>query len=164
MAWPTRAAWTGRCGPRTCDETERPGLLHFANGRGRTAYFPWPVDHLFFDHSLPEHRALLAQAVARVAGGRQVVSSAPPQVEIVLSRRPSGESVLRLINHSGHQDRSFHDPLPIFNIELSLALQGDRPTRARALVAGEALSLTTRGERTCLTVPRLDGFEVVLLS
>lgn len=51
-------------------ETDHPGLLHYAYGQGRTAHFPWPVDRLFFDRSLPEHRALLAQAVATLAGGR----------------------------------------------------------------------------------------------
>jgi hypothetical protein len=144
-------------------ETDHPGLLHYGYGRGRTAYFPWPVDHLFFDHSLPEHRALLAQAVATVSGGRQVVATAPPQVEVVLSRRPEGEYVLHLINHSGHQDRAFHDPLPIFDIRLSLALDGARPVCARALVADMDLPVSMDGERTCLAVPRLDGLEVVTL-
>ncbi|MCC7370515.1 MAG: beta-galactosidase trimerization domain-containing protein [Chloroflexi bacterium] len=145
-------------------ETEHPGLLHYAYGKGRTAYFTWPVDLLFFDHSLPEHRALLAQAVATVAGGRQVEAQSPPQVEVVVSRRPSGEQVVHLINHSGHQDRSFHDPLPIFEIGLSLAVGGSQPTGARALVAGVDLSLTRDGDRTRLTLPRLDTFEVIVLE
>ncbi|MBV9168845.1 MAG: beta-galactosidase trimerization domain-containing protein, partial [Chloroflexi bacterium] len=153
--------------PEVCDfeyETDHPGLLYYTYGRGRTAYFPWPVDQLFFDHSLPEHHALLAQAVATVSGGRQIITGAPPQVELVLSRRPNGEHVLHLINHSGHQDHSFHDPLRIQDIVLSLALDGVRPTQARGLVADQALPLTTDGERTCVTVPCLDLFEVVVLS
>src|SRR5262249_7738315 len=68
-------------------ETAHPGLRHREHGRGRTAYFTWPVDALFYDHSLPEHGALLAQAVATAAGGRrQVVAAAPPQVEVVLGQ------------------------------------------------------------------------------
>lgn len=92
------------------------------------------------------------------------MAKAPPQVEIVLSLRPSGEHVVHLINHSGHQDRSFHDPLLIFEIGLSLALDGARSACAHALVADVELPVTTDGERTCPTVPRLDGFEVLVLG
>jgi hypothetical protein len=142
-------------------ETDHPGLLHHAHGHGRTAYFPWPVDALFFDHSLPEHRALLVQAVATVARERrQVVAEAPPQVEVVLGERPDGSHLLHLINHSGHQDRSYHEPLPIHDVRLSLELGA---TRARALVGGQELPIQASDGRVTVQVPRLDLFEVVHL-
>lgn len=146
------------------DETDHPGLLHFEYGQGRTAYFPWPIDLLFYDHSLPEHRALLVQAVATVAGGTQVTAEAPPQVEVVVSRRPNGDHVVHLINHSGAQDRSFHDPLPIFDIGLDLAIDGPAPARARALVANKDIALDLADGRVRFRVPRLDTFEVVVLG
>ena len=139
--------------------------MHYRHGAGRTAYFPWPIDELFYDHSHPEHRTLLAQAVATVAGGRQVVAEAPPQVEVVVSRRPDGAHVVHLINHSGHQDRSFHDPLPIFDIGLSVALEGPSPASARALVADADVPLTAADDgRVLVRVPRLDTFEVLVLT
>ncbi|HLH73132.1 MAG TPA: beta-galactosidase trimerization domain-containing protein, partial [Chloroflexota bacterium] len=68
-------------------ETDHPGLLWNSYGRGRTAYFPWPVDALFYTLSLPEYRTLLVNAVTQVsAGGRQVVTNAPPQVEVVVGQ------------------------------------------------------------------------------
>ena len=146
-------------------ETDHPGLLHLEYGQGRTAYFPWPIDLLFYDHSLPEHRALLAQAVATVSGGKQVIAVAPPQVEVVLSRRPNGDHVVHVINHSGAQDRSFHDPLPIHDVGLDVALDGPPPTRARALVADGDVPLDGSGEgRVRFRVRRLEAFEVVVLS
>ncbi|MFN8523881.1 MAG: alpha-amylase family protein [Chloroflexota bacterium] len=143
-------------------ETDHPGLLHHTFGKGRTAYFPWPVDALFFDHSLPEHRALLAQAVVAVAGGRQVETDARPQVEVVVGRLPDGAAVVHLINHSGHQDRSYHEPVPMHDIALSLAVEG--PIRsAHARVAGTKLAVSMVGSRASFTVPRLDLMEVVVL-
>ncbi|MDP8924818.1 MAG: hypothetical protein M3O34_18355, partial [Chloroflexota bacterium] len=143
-------------------ETDHPGLLHFAHGQGRTAYFPWPVDALFFDHSLPEHGALLAQAVVTVAGGRQVVADAPPQVEVVVGARPDGGHVVHLINHSGHQDRSYHAPLPIQDVTLSLDVAA---ASARALVADRDLPLERDGDgRVRLRLPRLDLFEAIVLA
>ena len=50
-------------------ETEHPGLLWHTHGEGRSAYFPWPVDALFYGHSLEESRALLGHAVRTVLGG-----------------------------------------------------------------------------------------------
>jgi hypothetical protein len=146
-------------------EADHPGLVHFEHGRGRTAYFPWPIDALFYDHSLPEHRALLVQAVATVAGGRrQVIADAPPQVEVVLGRRPDGGHVVHLINHSGHQDRSYHDPLPIYDLGLSIDLGAPAPGGARALVAGQGLPLERDGGRVTLRLPRLDLFEAIVLE
>jgi hypothetical protein len=88
-------------------ETDHPGLLWHQYGLGQTAYFPWPIGALFFDLSLPEHRALLVNAVERVArNGRQVVTSAPPQVEVVVGEQKSPRRALvHLINYSGHQGR-----------------------------------------------------------
>lgn len=145
-------------------ETGHPGLLHHAHGRGRTTYFPWPVDALFFDHSLPEHRALLVQAVVTAAGRRQVIAEAPPQVEVVVGQRPKGGPVVHLINHSGHQDRSYHDPLLIFDVGLSLDLGDAAPTKAQALVAGQALPLARDGGRVSFRLPRLDVFEAIILE
>ncbi|HZQ99339.1 MAG TPA: alpha-amylase family protein [Chloroflexota bacterium] len=141
-------------------ETDHPGLLHRAHGAGRTAYFTWPVDALFYDHSLPEHRALLVQAVATVAGGQQVVAEAPPQVEVVVGQRPDGSHLVHLINHSGHQDRSYHDPLPIYDVGLGLGIEA---SQARALVAGQALPVERADGRTRVRLPRLDVFEAIHL-
>jgi hypothetical protein len=145
-------------------ETDHPGLVHFQHGRGRSAYFPWPVDALFYDHSLPEHGALLVQAIATVAGRRQVIADAPPQVEVVVGQRPDGRQVVHLINHSGHQDRSYHEPLPILDLGLSLDPGGAVPGRAKALVAGQDLPLEREGDRVRLRLPRLDAFEVIALD
>ena len=146
-------------------ETDHPGLLWHAYGRGRTAYFPWPVDALFFDLSLPEHRTLLVHAVERVsAGGRQVVTDAPPQVEVVVGDQPeTGRTLVHLINYSGHQERSFHDPLEIRDVRVELR---GVPTgvRARSAQLGEALPTREADGRVAFTLPRLGLFDLVVLE
>lgn len=147
------------------EATDHPGRLAFEHGQGRTVYFPWPVDLLFYHHSLAEHRTLLVRAVEEVAGGLQVLTQAPPQIEVVVGRRPSGSAVVHLINHSGHQDRSYHDPLPVHGIEIALELEGFAPAHAHALVADSPLPVVLGADgRACVTVPRLDDFEVVVLG
>jgi hypothetical protein len=146
-------------------ETDQPGLLWQRYGQGRTAYFPWPVDALFFDLSLPEHRALLAHAVEQVSkGGRQVVTNAPPQVEVVVGeQQATGRTILHLINYSGHQERSFHDPLEIRDIRLEVAAPSGC-TRAFSVQLGEALPAQVTEGRLTLTLPRLGLFDMVVLE
>ena len=107
---------------------------------------------------------MLAQAVATVVGGKQVLAEAPPQVELVVSQRPCGEFVFHLINHSGHQERSFHDALPIFDIGLSLDLPLTAVSKAQTLVGGEELMVTMVDGRVQLRLPRLDAFEVIVIA
>jgi len=145
-------------------ETDHPGRLSARHGQGRTVYFPWPIDLLFYHHSLPEHRALLVRAVEEVAGGLQVQTQTPPQVEVVLGRRPDGSYVVHLINHSGHQDRSYHDALPIYDVGLTLDLDGAAVSSARALVAGQDLPVEAGPDgRVLFTLPRLNDFEAIVL-
>jgi hypothetical protein len=147
------------------ETTDHPGRLSYTHGQGRTVYFPWPLDLLFYHHSLPEHRALLVRAVEEVAGGLQVQTEAPPQVEVVVGRARDGSIVVHLINHSGHQDRSYHDPLPIYDVTLALEPGGLAPTRGRALVSGHDLPVERGADGLVrITLPRLNDFEAVVLS
>ena len=145
-------------------DTEHPGLLWQTFGRGHTAYFTWPVDALFFDHSLPEHRALLVNAVERVAlGGRQVVTNAPPQVEVFVGARAEGKTIVHLINYSGHQEHSFHDPLEIRGIRVEL--RGETAAaRAYSAKLGEALSVERTDGGVAFVLPRLGLFDSIRLE
>ncbi|MCL4535517.1 MAG: beta-galactosidase trimerization domain-containing protein [Bacteroidetes bacterium] len=145
-------------------ETREPGLVWHQYGKGQTAYFTWPIGALFFDHSLPEHRGLVAEAVRRVAGGSQVETDAPPMVEVTVGQQEGQERLLvHLINYSGHSDRSYHEPLTIRNITMSV----EAPKAfgaARGLVSGAGLPLTPVGGRAQVTLPELGLFEVIVLE
>jgi hypothetical protein len=145
-------------------ETEHPGLLWQRYGLGRTAYFPWPIGALFFDLSLPEHRALLVHAVEEVAtGGRQVVTNAPPQVEIVVGQQPAtARTLVHLINYSGHQERSFHEPLEIR--DLQVAVRGVAGRQARSTRLNEPLPFATTADGVSFTLPRLALFDLVVID
>lgn len=146
-------------------ETDHPGLLWHRHGRGQTAYFPWPIGRLFFNLSLPEHRTLLVNAVERTAaGGRQVTTSAPPQVEIVVGeQRENHRTLVHLVNYSGHQDRSFHDPIEIPNIQVSL--RGTPPHRhASSAQLAEEIPLTAADGQLTFTLPRLGLFDLIVLE
>lgn len=146
-------------------ETNHPGLLWHSYGKGRTAYFPWPVDALFFDHSLPEHRALLVNAVERVStSGRQVVTNAPPQVEVVVGEQPrTNQRLVHLINYSGHQERSYHDPIEVRDVEIALHDDGDR-TRACSMQTGQGLTVRREADRLHMVLPKLGLYDLITME
>ena len=146
-------------------ETEHPGLLWQSYGRGKTAYFPWPIGALFFDLSLPEHRTLLVNAVAQVSSeGRQVVTNAPPQVEVVVGEQAEPKrTIVHLINYSGHQGRSFHDPLEIRDIQVALAV--NQPIRrVWSTRLAESLTHSQSNGRISFVVPHLNLFDLIVLE
>ncbi len=142
-------------------ETDFPGIVHGGYGSGRVAYFPWQLDALFHDLSLPEHKRLLAAAVERVSrGGRQLTGGLPPQVEAVVAEQPAqGRVLVHLINYSGHQDRSFFPPCEFRDLTLRL---GERKVRrARSAMLNADLPVAADGT---VTLPTLGWMDVLVLS
>jgi len=120
---------------------------------------------LFFDLSLPEHRTLLVNAVAQVSSeGRQVVTNAPPQVEVVVGEQAEPKrTIVHLINYSGHQGRSFHDPLEIRDIQVALAV--NRPIRrVWSTRLAESLTHSQSNGRISFVVPHLNLFDLIVLE
>jgi hypothetical protein len=137
-------------------ETQHPGLLWHRHGRGRTAYFPWPVDALFSAHSLP--------AVASVAGGRQVETDLPAVVEVTVDVQPSsGATLVHLVNGSGHQDRSYFEPAPFDQRRLSVRT-AQAVRRVTSAAQGQELPFEQADGVVRVRLPRLELLELLVLE
>lgn len=145
--------------------TTHPGLLLQEYGRGTSAYLPWGLGSLYYRLNLPEYRQIFKGAVDAVHGqGAQVVTNAPPHVEVVLGEvGASGQQVVHLINYSGQRGRAFFDPIEIQGIRLGLR-SAEGLKSAHAEVLGEDLTVEPSDERTWVTLPRLNLFEVIVLG
>jgi hypothetical protein len=71
--------------------------------------------------------------------------------------------MLHLINYSGHQERSFHEPLEIRDIRVELAHASSR-ARASSAQLGVALPVESADGRVSFTLPRLGLFDLVVLE
>ncbi len=73
-----------------------------------------------------------------------------------------------MVNYSGHQDRSFHDPLEIRDIRVELRgveLRGmGSPTRARSARTGTDLAVEPTSGGIAFTLPSLGLFDVIVLE
>jgi hypothetical protein len=68
-----------------------------------------------------------------------------------------------LVNYSGHQDRSFHDPLEIRDIRVELRGIGI-PARARSARLGASLPIEPTDGGIAFVLPRLGLFDMVVLE
>jgi hypothetical protein len=144
-------------------ETDIPGLAFADIGRGRVAWIPWDVGGLYYRHSSPGHGGLIADVIDQLLPhGRQLRTNAHPLVEITVMRQPQRDRALvHLVNASGHADTAYFDAIEMRDVSIDLALDF---TRARAAVSGETLAVTRSGGRGRFTLPRLEGYEVVVLE
>lgn len=150
-------------------ETDWPGIIWGRYGKGRVAYIPWKPDRLYYRHGLVEHSKLLVTAIDRVnrSGRRQIVTNAPPHVEVTIHQRQQDGNdaryVLHLVNFSGNRGTAYHDPIPIHDIHVEVALPG-QVSRARLSVLNSPVSISEHDGRIAFDVPKLGLFEAVVFE
>jgi hypothetical protein len=134
-------------------ELDHAGRLRAQYGRGRAVMLPWTVGRSYREVGLTAQRDLFVEDVVW-AGGPQVATGLPEQVEIVLGRSAAG-TVIHLLNRSGDADQRFAAPLPIKAGWLSLpGLDGE----VEALRAGIRLPVVDGR----IEVPEFGLFEVLV--
>lgn len=144
-------------------ETDRPGLLLTAYGKGRLAYVPWDIGALYHRYSSDSHRGFLADLIDHLLpAGRQLRTDAHPLVEVTVMEQPAqGRTLVHLVNLSGHSGTAYHPPVEMRGIALELV--GGWKT-ARAVGLDENLPVSRSGRYTKFVLPRLGAYEVVILQ
>jgi hypothetical protein len=94
---------------------------------------------------------------------RQLDTTLPPQVEVVLGRNGRRDLVVHLLNLSGARRRTFAAPLPVHGATLILrGLAGTGPVRA--LRAGRECAARQVDGGLEVRLPPLGRFEVLTLE
>lgn len=143
-------------------ETNKPGLVIRDHGRGRIAWLPWDVGGLYYRHGNHNHAALLADLIDHLLPrGRQLRTDAHPLVEISFMRQEArNRTLVHFVNLSGHSDTSWHDPVPMEDIEVTV----DGEYHSAAARGAGSLSVSGSEGATTFRLPRLDGYDVVVLE
>lgn len=142
-------------------ESETPGLLIADYGKGRIAWIPWDIGGMYYRLSSEGHAGLVSDVVDHLLpGGRQLKSNAHALVEITVMRQ-GARTLVHLVNLTGHSDTAYFAPVPMSDIEVSLA---GKFSRARAASAGTDLAVSQQSGYTRFRIPRLDEYEVVVLE
>jgi hypothetical protein len=139
-------------------ETDKPGLILTAYGKGTVAYLPWDTGSLYYRLSPPAHRALVTDLIDRLLPKRQIRTGAHPLVEITVMRQPGrNRTLVHLVNLSGHSQTGYFPALTMRDIaaEVDPAFR-----RAYSVKLGKSLPIA-KGR---FVLPELGEYDAVILE
>ncbi len=143
-----------------------PALLVREYGNGIAASFPFQIGAMYREWGNLGHPMLAVGTLDNLLqAGRGLKIASSPLVEATHRRDPKGRfEWIALYNHSGRLENSFHPPIPIDNIRLSLKAR--RPIKkVISLTNGSPLARTTKSSSEVqIVLPRLGVFEIVLVE
>ena len=143
-----------------------PALLLRKHGDGIAASFPFQIGAMYREWGNLGHPMLAVGTLDNLLQtGRRVKIESSPLLEATHRRDPKGRfEWIAFYNHSGRLENSFHPPIPIDNVRISL--KTSRPIK-------QVTSLTNRTRLTPsdnssdemqISLPRLNVFEVILVE
>ena len=143
-----------------------PALLLRKHGDGIAASFPFQIGAMYREWGNLGHPMLAVGTLDNLLQtGRRVKIESSPLLEATHRRDPKGRfEWIAFYNHSGRLENSFHPPIPIDNVRISL--KTSRPIK-------QVTSLTNRTRLTPtdnssnemqIILPRLNVFEVILVE
>jgi len=138
-----------------------PGAVLTGHGRGRVAVVPWTVGRSYHEIGTSIIRDAIADLVSELAPRARVTTDLPTGVEVVLGRTPSA-MVIHLISHVHATNRSYAEPVPVFDREVWVP--GAAGQRAVALVAQRPLTSYDDGTNLVVLLPVLGRFEVITIT
>ncbi|WP_442581381.1 beta-galactosidase trimerization domain-containing protein [Mesorhizobium sp. ASY16-5R] len=165
MLLPQRFGPPEFCFPEPDLASGLPGALIGTAGLGEVIFVPWQPDALYYEHSLLEHRALIARLAERGTGASAVTLNRPDRMEVTLQRhKTDGTLVVHLVNYSGQSDNSYAEPIPAHG--LVLTLRGIKGAKARALVADIDIPIGAADAEGAITLelPPVGYFEAITIA
>jgi len=143
-----------------------PALLMRWHGDGMAAAFPFRIGAMYREWGNLGHPILAVGVLDNVLQtGRRLKIEASPLIEATHRKDPKGQfEWIALYNHSGRLENSFHPPIPIENIRISL--KTSRPIkRITSLTDRRRLKPTHKSSGEIqVALPRLNVFEIILVE
>lgn len=153
------------CYPEPECDSQLPGLISGAFGKGRVTFVPWQADELYYTHCLSPHRELIVSQLQAMSRPAVAALSTAGRMEITVQRqRTSGDLLVHLINYSGQSGNGCLEPIPVH--DAILRLRDCEGMTCKALVADESVALVAdSGEGNSVAqLPPIGTFEVLWLS
>jgi hypothetical protein len=143
-----------------------PALLLRRHGEGIAASAPFRIGAMYREWGNLGHPMLAIGTLDNLLEtGRRLKVDSSPLVEATHRRDPEGRfEWIALYNHSGRLENSFHPPIPIDNVRLSL--RASRPVKkVISLARGSLLARPARSSTEVqVFLPTLGVFDVVLVE
>jgi len=139
------------------------GFIDHGDSGGKSLYYPWNIGELYYKHGYEDHKIVLTDVLDSLIDS-VLITDAPPSVELFLHQLPDGSTMVQLINLSGFNGVTYHKPLPISNIRVSIT-RLNTPKGAK-LLRGEKpidLIIEENGD-VSFTLDALEQYEAIVLN
>jgi len=145
-------------------DSGRPALVQ----RGNFFHFSFPIFKGYFEHAVVAYRTLLRNCLERVLPKPLVrVGQAPSFVQATLTQR-GRERMVHLLAYvpelRGAKLQIIEEPLIVEGLELALRNDGHKVQRVYLAPGREALAFHAEGDYTYVTVPKVQGYQMVVFS
>ncbi len=131
------------------------------NGSGRAAYIGWNAGGLYDRQGFADHKAIAEGVLDELLGGkRKLTTNAHPSVEITFFKLPDQTWLLQLVNLSGFNGMTYHEPVPMGDIRIQLAgVEGiEEAQAAHELGTDREVPLEASADGKTLTIARLGAY------
>lgn len=134
---------------------------------GSGIYVPWEAGTLYYLHGYEDHKHTLFDLIDYTLGSRWsfLQTNAPCCVEIFCNRLDDGSVLLQFLNLSGYNGQTYHTPLPLYDITVTLRTSA-RPVRAFSLKGRQDITVADSGSGgdAIVRLNRLDLYEAIVLE
>lgn len=133
--------------------------------KGRVITIPFPIFKAFGTHGNLPYRDLVERCIGLLMPDRLVSAAGPSTLEVTVMRQKDRTIVhlLQFVAERRHMLDIVEDIVPLYNVPVSLRL-AKRPERVYAAPGGEDLAFEYAEGRVSLTVPKVEGHAMVVLS
>jgi hypothetical protein len=148
--------------------THEPGVFARNAGHGRVVYFPWDVDHTFWEVLNVDHAKLLRNAVLWATNEPAPLSVEGRGVLDVSIWGQKNSLTAHLVNLTNPMMMKgpLREVIPLSSQKVTIRAptHGRRITKARLLVSGRDIPFREEGDAVLVDVPTIGIHEVVALD
>jgi hypothetical protein len=157
--------------PEMCGGNELSGeYALLIGGQNRTMLFSFQPGYLYMRYGYDEYRRMIVDSLRNKGWLKPSLwVDTHPMVEVFLNRyrrnRAPALYNIQLINLSGYNGVSFHRPVPVQDIPVTVELSGgDVPRELISLTGGQKLPFEVKEGKLSFSVPLLDAYEMVVVK
>ncbi|NHN34197.1 family 10 glycosylhydrolase [Paenibacillus agricola] len=134
-----------------------------AHSRG-AVYLPWQAGELYYKYGYADHKHVVLDILDDMASARlKLTTNAPQNVEVFFNRLDAHTYILHLLNLSGFNGTTYFEPVPIYDLEISLHDIGDCKL-LDILTPSVIANFTTINGNTAIQLPELKDFAAIVIK
>ena len=147
---------------------DRPAGYPEATRNGRIVYFAHPLFGMFRRYGTRVYKDMVLDAIESVLGDKLVKTNAPTSAHVVLNYQPKQKRNVLHILHYIPEARSrdvdvIEDVLPLYEVKMAVKL--DRKVKKVTLQPeGAPVEFTQEGGVVSFTVPKVEGYQIVVME